>query len=289
MKFFDSFWKSSFYKEGHAVSFWRAFGKVVLITFIASIGYAVLSYATFGKNIPTYVETYSREAIDGYPPTLVLTIKDGKLSKNIPGKLQLYPVSSDTVGQARQGAFSPHYIVTIDDEITASLDAFNESDSYILLAKDGLITKSNTDVRMKSYADMSQSTKDFVFSQADLVAVTDWVGKYKDSAPYILVAIIIAGCSILSPLGWLFSALFYGLILMWLSKWVIGKKVGFGESYILSFYALAPIILVSAVLHVIPFLKTIVNGIPFFTTLLILAFLWYMFKGKESHVTPIVA
>lgn len=281
MQFFDSFWKASFYQEGKAVSFWRALGKIVLVVFFVSIGYAIVFYDTVGKKIPGYLNSYSSQALEGFPPDLIITVHDGTLSKNIPGELKLYMLPKEIMDESTSGKPLPKYLVTINDEESISLESYEKSNALVLLAKDGLATRDDKGIKMSSYKDMSQSGKDFTFSRDDIRTGVTWVNSYANHVPSIIGVSIILLVTIFSPFGYLFIALFYGLVVMVLSRWVLMRKVTFDESYILSLYALPPVIIVSSIVNTIPYIKNLVSYIPFLTTILIIGFLALMFRVKK--------
>lgn len=285
MKFFDSFWKASFYKEGKAISFWKSFGKVCLVTFLVSISYAVCFYTSFGMNIPSYLYSYGVQALNGYPSNLVVTIEGNKLSKNIGGELHMYAIPEGKINEVRMEEVLPGYIIAINDTESASLDSFKRANALILLAKDGIVTQSHRETQILSYSDLLHSHDNVVISKdmmSDMVAA---VNIYSPSIPWILCAGIIILYALFAPLGYLLLGLINGLIIMWLSTQIIKKKTNFIDSYILGMYALAPVIIISSILSMIPGVRAIVGVIPFFETIFVIAFLWCMFSVKKVKIS----
>ncbi len=281
MNFFDSFWKASFYQDGRAVSFWKAFWKIVLVVFLLSVAYAVMFYVTIGKKIPTYIQKYSAQALDGYPSDLVVTIKDGKLSKNIPGTLHLYPLPEDFSKKSNEEAL-PTYVVTINDKESVSLESYKKADSLVLLANDGMVSRGEKGIEIRPYSDMSQSAKEFTFDKSVIVAVVDKVHEYEPRISWIIVSCMVIFVTLFAPSGFLIATLLYGLVVMWLSMWIMKKKATYTESYIIALYALAPVVLISTLLEYVPYIKNIVNGIPFFTLIAVILFLKYMFMSTRK-------
>ncbi len=285
MNFFDSFWKASFYKDGHAVSFWKAFWKVVLVMFIVSLVFATLSHVTLGKKIPAYVDTYTKKALAEYPSELVVTIRGGTLSKNIKGELQLYTIPKDIFGKEYDRDSLPEYLVTINDVENVSLEAYKKSNSLVLLAKDGMVMRDDKGIKIAPYSEMEegrQPTEDFIFTKDMIVKGVDVVNEYKERMPAILFGSIVIFWTLFAPLGYLTVTLLYGLIVMLLSTWIIGRKLAYSESYILSLYALAPVIVVSNVLQIVPHISKVVTYIPFLSLMLLVLFLGYMFREKGN-------
>ena len=282
--FFDSFWKASFYQEGKAVSFWKAFWKVVLVIFLMSIVTSVVFYVTFGKKMPASLHSYANQALNGYPSDLVITIKDGELSKNIPGELHLYPLPKETMIEKPQEDSSFEYALTINDTESVSLSLYQKSKSLIVLAKDGMVIQDNKGIKIAPYKEMSKQAKDFSFTKSMIVPVVAKVNEYADVTPFVIMMCIVIFMTIFSSLTYLTLTLFYGLVVMLLSVWITGKKIGFSESYILSLYALAPVIVVTTILEAIPYVKNVANAIPFLCTLLLLVFLKYVFISKKVKV-----
>ncbi len=282
MNFFNSFWKSSFYQEGKAISFWGAFWKVVLVIFLMSVVASALFYVTFGKNIPSYLDTYSKEVLNGYPTGLEIKIKNGELSKNIPGELNLYPIKENTRGLLEEGSSFEH-VVTINDKESVSLGLYQKAKSLIVLAKDGVVTKDDRGIKIVPYTNILAKEEDFSFTKNMIVTAVDGVNQYGEVIPWVIMALLVFFVSIFLPLGYLFATLISGLIVMWLSMWIVGKKTGFSESYILALYALAPMIIVNTALHGIPYIGNVVDVIPFSLVILTVMFLKYIFTHKKSR------
>lgn len=284
MKFFDSFWKSSFYKEGKATSFWRSFGKVTLVTFVVSIVYATLFYVAFGMHIPAHLYTYGINALNGYPSGLVVTIQDDTLSKNSEGELHLYPISDGKIGEMKIEEVLPGYVVAINDTVSASLESYKNANALIFLAKDGLVVQGNDEMQIFSYSELLHGETNAVLTKDMISGIVATVNEHAKSIPWILVASIIILYSLFAPIGYLLLGLFNGLIIMLFSSYIIKKKATYSESYIYGMYALAPVIIVNGVLLMIPYVKDVAMVIPFFGTFLVVGFLLFMFRDEK--VTP---
>ncbi len=282
MKFFDSFWKASFYKEGKATSFWRSFGKVSFITFIVSIFYAICFYTTFGIHIPTYLYSYGVRALSGYPSELLVTIDGNSLSKNIEGELHMYTIPEGKIGDMKMEEVLPGYLIAINDKESASLDAYHRANALILLAKDGIAVQGDGEIQIHSYGELLQSNEKIVVSKAMVSDMVAAVNTHAESVPWVIFFAIIVLFSLLAPLGYLLLSLFNGLIIMWFSGSIIKKKITFAQSYIYGMYALAPVIVISEVLHTVPYVRSVVDVIPFFATISVCFFLWYMFRDTAK-------
>lgn len=285
-RFFDSFWKSSFYQEWKAVSFWKAFWKIVLVIFLISVVASVIFYATFGKKMPAYIHSYADQALSGYPSNLIITIKNGELTKNIPGELHLYPLPKEMMAET-QGDISFEHLVTINDTESVSLSLYQKSKSLIVLAKDGIVTQDSKEIKIAPYKDMVKEVKEFSFTKSMIVPVVAKVNAYADITPFVIMAFIVIFMTIFTPVIYLILALIYGLFVMWLSVWLTGKKIGFSESYILSLYALAPVIVVTTLLETIPYVQNVANAVPFLGAFVLLAFLKYMFMGAKHTIQDV--
>lgn len=289
MKFFDSFWKASFYQEGKAVSFWGAFWKIIVTVFFMSIVTAVFFYVTFGNKMPEYMHSYANQALDGYPSDLIITIKGGELSKNIPGELHLYPLPKEMIGNDKQGNMPFEYVFTITDSESVSLDLYQKAKSFVVIAKDGVVTQDNRGIKIVPFKDMAQQGKDFTFTKSMITPIVDMINSYADSVPFWIMACIVVFVTLFTPMWYLSLALLYGLLVMWLSKWLIGKKAIFSESYIYALYALAPVTILNTLLGAIPYVKNVVAVIPFFFSIMVIGFLKYMFTVKKNKITEGVA
>ncbi len=288
--FLDSFWKPSFYQnENNVLSFWKGLGRLVLVNLCIGIVTAVVLHASFGKNIPSYIESVSSKVIDGYPSSLVLTLNNGILSKNIPGTLNLYPVASFFNSEndvTYKDGSTPTYFLVIDETKEASLSVFAASQAVIFLGKDGMVAKSDNETKIQAYKDLGGSEKEMSFSKDMLVKLVNVVKEYTRNAPAILFAVVVIGYVLVAPLVGVIASLFYGLVIMLLSVRLLGRKYTYGESYVLSMYALASVILVESLISYIPNASLVVSMIPFFTTILIVVFLWRMLKRRHATHVP---
>lgn len=289
MKIFDAFWKPSFYQNKEGKSFWFGLLRVVLVNGIIGLVYASIFYTSIGKNIPEYFDSFSNQAMEGYPNDLVLSLKNGVLSKNIPGDLKLYPFSKSLDNTKIETNSTPKYLISIDETKEASLASFMESDAFVFLGKDGLITRSDNDIKVLSYQKLQGTKNEETFSKATLALVIDFLGKFKNNVAPVLFVLIVVLYAIFVSIWQMLFVLFLGLIVMLLSKWVIKEKTKYSDSYIYSLYAIPTISILEKILEQIPYISTFVSVIPFFTTLLTLAFLWYMFRSIENKnvVAPV--
>lgn len=286
MKFFDSFWKKSFYTEGKATSFWGAFGKVTLVSFVLSIAYAIGFYVTFGIHIPSYIYSYGVQALSGYPSGLVVTIDHEKMTKNIEGAMYLYPIPEGKVGKVRMEEVLPEYLIAINDKESVSLEAYHRSNALILLGKDGIVTQGNREVQIMSYKDALHTDDSFVITKDTVVGMVSAVNMYAPSLPWLIFVGIIILFSIFAPLGYLLITLFNGLVVMLFGKKILKKEATYGESYVYAMYALAPVIIITSILSVPPLIQNLVNVIPFLGTVGVVIFLWYMFtKDSPKKIT----
>lgn len=305
MKIFNSFWKPSFYQNKEGKSFWAGLLRVVLVNLVIGLVYASIFHVSVGKNIPEYFDSFSNQAMEGYPDGLVLSLKNGVLSKNITGELSLYPISKsldnaktliDNTSISKSGYAekvliddTPDYLISIDETKEASLASFVESEAFVFLGKDGLISKSNNKIQVLSYKDIQGVKEEETFSKATLSTIIDFIGKFKNNVAPILFVFIVIMYAIFASIWQMLFVLFLGLIVMLLSKWIIKEKTNYSDSYIYSLYAIPTISILVKILEKIPYISAFVSIIPFFTTLLTIFFLWYMFRSKENKnvVAPV--
>jgi hypothetical protein len=291
MKFFESFWKASFYKGGKATSFWGAFGKIVLVSFLVSISTAICVYMSFGIHIPSHVYSYGVQALHGYPSDLVVSVKNGSLTKNTSNVVQLYPIPEGTMSDPKMDAILPGYIFSINDKEYASLDAYKRANALILLAKDGVVVQGNKQqLEILTYKDLLHNQNEFTITKATIGDMVSAVNEYAPYAPRMVSLVIIICISLFAPLFYLLFTFLTALVVRWLSPQLFKKVLTYKESYIYSLYALAPVILVTELLKMVPYVRSVANHIPFLELLLVLAFLWFMLqevrvKTKESVTT----
>lgn len=279
MKIFDSFWNPSFYKnKKEGFSFWKAFGRLILVTFLVAIVYAITFYESIGKNIPGYVATFTKQIEDGYPNDLILSLEKGTLSKNIQGELQLYPVASFLPFKESSVDKTPQYFIAINDTQEVSLSSYTASHAFLFLAKDGWAAESNKGVSINSYRNLTTDEKALTFTKEMLLPLAPILNKYAPVASPVVIVGILVLYTLFASLGYLLLVLFIGLIVMLLSKVMLGRKYEYQDSYILALYALPSVIIVMKILEYIPYISNVISRIPFLTTLLVLGFLGYMFR-----------
>ena len=152
-----------------------------------------------------------------------------------------------------------------------------------MLAKDGVVTQDDRGIKIVPYTNILAKGEDFSFTKNMIVTAVNGVNQYGDIIPWVIMALLVFFVSIFLPLGYLLATLISGLIVMWLSMWIVGKKTGFSESYILALYALAPMFIVNTALQGVPYIGNVVDVIPFSLAILTVIFLKYMFTLKKSR------
>jgi hypothetical protein len=285
MNFFDSFWKKSFYQNKSGKSFLSALLKFLLINFALSVIYAVTFYVTFGRHIPDYFSDISNKIESGYPKELVLTIKSGVLSKNIPGDLKLYPVESFFPSTEREESIdtaTPKYFVSIDETKEASIPTYDRSDSFLFFGKDGLVARGDNEIKIIPYTRMQGNDSEKNFSKETIAQGIGFVRPHIWSVAPALSMLIVVMYSIFATVAGLFVALAIALVVMVLSKWILKNKTGYRDSYVYVLYALPVAVIAEKILVQIPYVADIVAYIPFLTTIVVVAFLWYMFDHSSE-------
>lgn len=288
---FDSLWNPTFYQNNSdTFSFGKGLLRLLLVNFFIGCLVSALFYLSVGRQIPAQVASFVVEAVEEYPSNLVVTIKDGVLTKNIPGVIRLYPLDSLHKNDIQSGNQKnvPHFMFMIDDTQEASLAAYTASDAIMFFGKDGMVSKSNNDIRVQSYKNLEGVKKDLSFSKETLTYLTTFVTRYVKYLPGALFVLMVLAYTLFAPLFGMASSLFFGFVTMLLSAYLLGRKRTYGESYILSMYALPSVLLVEMIVNYIPRVSSITSMIPFFTTFLIVIFLWLMFRqssSKEAQAT----
>lgn len=284
MKLFDSFWKPAFYQslQSNSLSFWKGFGRLVVVASCLGILYATALYISFGKTSVIYINSLTTKILNGYPNSLILTLHNGVFSKNSKGEIKLYPISDFITSQEKQSTSTLEYCIAINETKEATLASLTESNAFVFLGKDGIIAKSNNGIRMYPYAEVGKETKDVVVSKDILVKVKEMIDPYVPMLPFVFAVLIVIVYSLALPLGKLLTLLFTGFVVMVLSKHILKRNVNFSEAYIFSLYSLPSIMIIDTLVRYVPYISIIVSLIPFFTVLLTLLFLWYMFRDVKK-------
>jgi hypothetical protein len=74
---------------------------------------------------------------------------------------------------------------------------------------------------------------------------------------------------------------------MLFGKYIIRREVTYNESYVYTIYALAPVLVIHEILLITPYVGGVVSYVPFFTTILVITFLWYMFRIKNNQKSKV--
>jgi hypothetical protein len=160
-----------------------------------------------------------------------------------------------------------------------------------LLAKDGVVVQGNKQqLEILTYKDLLHNQNEFTITKATIGDMVSAVNEYAPYAPRMVSLVIIICISLFAPLFYLLFTFLTALVVRWLSPQLFKKVLTYKESYIYSLYALAPVILVTELLKMVPYVRSVANHIPFLELLLVLAFLWFMLqevrvKTKESVTT----
>lgn len=282
MKFFDSFWKSVFYKESKDLSFWGAFWKLTVVSLFIALLYSVYFYVAIGIHIPAHLYSYGLRVVTGYPTDLEIILDNDRLTANRNGLFHLYPISEGRIDSIKIEDTLPGYVLAINADESVSLEAYDRANALVFLGKDGIITRSHKEIQMIPYKEITKGHERLAVNRPmveDMVAV---LNEYAPSVPFVMGVIIFVGLTIFLPIGYSIACLFYGFVVMLLSRRIIKRETTFKESYTYSLFALAPVILIYECITGLPYIGTYISFIPFLVTILVVLFLWVMFREVKS-------
>lgn len=266
----------SFTERFRGRGFWAAMGYLACLAAIEAL---VLILALAAYAAPGLSALFASDPIGTYyPEGLIVTIEEGKVSTNVEE-----PFIVPTEGAAAESEESVPFsnMLVIDTNAEDPLAARAAYDAAILLTDDSIVVaKSEGETRVFSLAEIEHME----VSEEGVRALAK-----QAVLPAILVGIVVAlialffGTLLLTATR-AFLLVFFALV-TWLLASVRGLKATYGESYVLSAYALTLAILAGIVSHLV--LVTIPLGMTFVFFLAAILLNIRAQKGAEPEAVPV--
>ena len=247
----DTFKKSVydpvFYRNIADVSWKNAFRTYFKFTLFLSVMFAIISglllvpqgVRFIRDNAPSLVKKY-------FPAELVVTIKGGEASVNVP-EPYVIPINPDD-GSAFKNTTLKNLIV-LDTQNDFNQKTFDEYQTFALLTKNELITQSTTGQLAIQQLRVAPSMS---INQESLLS---WVEKIRASLVYVVPLGLIATV-LITLFGftlYLIPLFLFALIPFFLA-WIKKIPLSYGNAYKMSLYAILPGLVLKAVLNASGFL-----------------------------------
>ena len=276
MKFIDTLLNKSSYHQDHNKE--HGIYKVLFATFVSvlvSMIIATVFYLkSFGFVLPADVYSdYANQAIDQYPSDLVVSIKDGRIYKNIKDKVNIgnIPKDIESSNHRNKDAFKDVlYFIQIDETKTASLESLKDSQSMAFVGSDGVaLYQSDGSVKILP----ASSIPNYDINQSSLYMLSS---EFQTYIPLIISCIfmlwILFGTLFLF-VGYLICNALLALVFKYskVLKYfkIIKGDISYGEAFRFTNYASVPAIIIAS----------IIDATLLYIAIVLLV-LWYVFKKK---------
>lgn len=232
-----SIYGPEFYQAASLVPFKEAlkyFSK--LISIAALVAMVIFSFIF----VPTVTAVFSKNGVDNllsqFPAELTLTLKDGKVSTNVPEPYMIpVPPSDRATGKTN--------FAVIDTKTVASAENFSKYSTILLITSDYIIgEKSNGQITIQNF----KGIPDMVLNRATITSFADKILPYLKIVIPLLLLLVFFGFLIGAYIANLVS-----LLLLTLIVWIVGKirKTGitYGTYYKLGLYGVTPLVILSMI------------------------------------------
>jgi len=275
--------KSSIYNPGYyseilnkpvSYSFKYFLSLAGLIALITTI---IISFSALPK-MNKFINEIGPNVLKYYPDNLEVTVRDGKVSTNVPEPYFIkIPAEFKNNGQGlgnKSTRTAPDItemdnLLVIDTASPLTIDLFKSYKTLALLSRDSMAYYDNNAVKIQSL----DKTFNGIITKAKVSEAINKVMPYLKILPFVLVPIIF----IFSFIGFVLGNLFYlifGAFVIWVAAKIRNRKLGYGTAYQIGFHAITlGVILESTVFWFYPNLE-----FPFFFTILMLAIVWINLK-----------
>ncbi len=213
------------------------------------------------------------QVIDVFPDDLVLTFSKGELSTNQPQpSMVAFPAAWALVFQdAERGMPAPRNLVVFDTTKPLDRTDFSKQDTLVLVSKTEIgfydPRQGRTDIR-----NFGSGLKDGSVDKTMYVALVNGLWGWLWKAIPVFVVLLIPLTIIATIIGNLMY-LFFGALAVWLGAMLVGKRLVYTQAYKAGLYLLT-----------FPTLIAIfVQGVPFFTTIALLALAMLNFRSKSEQ------
>lgn len=224
----NTWYNPSYYAELHKRTFFDGFMNHLFFGILFAL-LVVIGFIGFMFSLGNYDELRAY-LLDRYPDALVLTYKDGVLSKNIEG-----PVIIPKGDFLKEEDSLPNLVV-IDTELASIPDDAYQHDAFFVITNDTIISRDGNDVRVLPLEARENTT----FDEATLTMLVD---DFKPVFNALLVAIpilILAFVTLFTIGQYLILSLLGSLAVLAMSH-VKKLDYRFEQAYIVSMYIMLPI------------------------------------------------
>lgn len=240
--FKNSFYNPDFYRNIAQVSWPDAFRTYFKFTLFLSVVFTIVAGFLLVPQGVMFVRENASSLVKKYFPTeLVVTIKDGQASVNVPVPY-VVPINP-TQGSAFSNAALKNVFV-VDTQNEFNKKTFEDYQTFALLTKDELVTQSTTG---QVVIQQLRAAPDMTVTQNSLLG---WVEKIRASLVYIVPAGLIATILVtLFGFALYLIPLFLFALIPFFLAWIKKINLSYADAYKLSLYAVLPGLVLKAVLN----------------------------------------
>ncbi|MFH1769673.1 MAG: DUF1189 family protein [Parcubacteria group bacterium] len=232
----NSIYGPQFYKDlqnkslGFSIGY--LFKLALLIALVATIIYSIVLV----PKVSDFLDNIGADIIDYYPDELVMDIKDGKVSVNVPEPYFL-ALPGELRGELDDTNVDPSVenLLVINTKQEFSIDLFESYNTVALLGEDYIAHyDDNSQIAIISLSDVPDFTLD-----ADKVST--WAGKIESIVKIVPMVILPIGVFLVSffvTFIWNLIYMFFGAIVILILLKIMGKQTGYGHSYRIGLHAL---------------------------------------------------
>lgn len=263
----NSIYNPNFYNELLSKPFSYSLKYYFKLLTIISLVAAVFLSAFFIPAIKQVFQTSLNKIVESYPQGLEITVKDGKVSTNVPEPFFVkMPAQWKNTGDK---VLENENLIVIDTKNSISVERFTSYKTMMLLTADSFIYMNEGKIVLQPISDV----KNFKLDKNQVVSFIDKVKPFEKfiypAVPFIIF--IMQGFMLLSK----FIYLILGALLIWLVAKYNQINIGYKKSYQLGLHLITLGIILEPILFIFK-----LNVFPFFFTLLL--FLLTLINIKNS-------
>lgn len=243
-----SFYNPEFYRTISQVSWRDAFRTYFKFTAVLSVLFAVISGVLLVPQGVSFVRNNAPELAKKYfPAELVVTIKGGEASVNVP-EPYIIPMNQDAGEQAYQKGVFKNFVV-IDTQHEFSQKMFDEYQTFALLTKDEFVTQSTTG---QLAIQKLRVVPGISISQESLLA---WIETVRSSLIFAVpIGLVITALITLFGFTLYLIPLFLFALIPFFLAWIKKIPLSYGDAYKMSLYAILPGLVLKDILNASGFL-----------------------------------
>jgi len=280
----SSVYDPDFYRGLIDTSVWSAVRYYLWIAFFIAVILSLSTTAFLGPRLLTFVDESEDVARGLYPAELVVTVKSGTAASNVAEPYRVpMPKELDELFATREyftgnKIRAPTNFAVINTNKEANIKEFYQMDTFILVAKDGLMV--DQDVGTKPKVQFDEYGTDIVMTHTLYQSILDGVYRLRQYLPVAILAVFFGGFFLWGVLHFVYF-IFAGLLIYLLLR-ARSLSATFGNSYKIAIHASTLPILANFILTFATMNPATLARVPFLFTIILLLVVWVNTRGIES-------